>query len=434
MKDLKNEIIQKLKDFDDDKAFNEIIPGIDFIPATSPKLKANDLLQGMDALLNGWLTTGVYADRLEKELANFIGTKHANLVNSGSSANLVAFGALCSPYLGDKQIKLGDEVITVAAGFPTTVNPIIQYNCIPVFVDIDPLTGNIDVKQMKAALSPKTRAIMIAHTLGNPFNVEEVMDFANKNDLWVIEDNCDALGAEYNNKKTGSFAHISTISFFPAHHITMGEGGAVLTSDSKLNKIIYSLKSWGRDCWCEPGEDNSCGKRFCQKQGDLPFGYDHKYIFSHIGYNFKVTEMQAAIGLSQLESLQNFIDIRRVNHKRFLDKLADLTDYFELPLATKNSNPSWFGFYLKIKNNKIERNAIIQFLNDNKIGTRYLFAGNILKQPAYQNINHRVVGDLKHTNAIMNDGFWIGVWPGLNEKHIDYIVGKIKEFIKELNH
>lgn len=433
MSDLKNSLIQRLSALSDDEVFKSIVPGKDLIPATFPKLKSNDLLFGIDAILNGWLTTGDYADKFEKQLAKYIGCKHANLVNSGSSANLVAFGALCSPQLGEKAIKPGDEVITVAAGFPTTVNPILQYNCIPVFVDVQPETGNINVDEMQAALSSKTKAIMIAHTLGNPFDLDAVMQFANANNLWVIEDNCDAMGAEYNEKKTGSFAHISTLSFFPAHHITMGEGGAVLTSDSRLNRIIKSLRSWGRDCWCEPGEDNSCGKRFCQQQGELPYGYDHKYVFSHIGYNLKVTDIQAAIGFSQLESLPDFVAARRKNHAYFQSKMTALSNYFDLPQATKNSNPSWFGFYLKIKEDKLNRNELIQYLNNHKIGTRYLFAGNILKQPAYKSIEHRVVGNLKHTDEVMSSGFWLGVWPGLETTHIDYMVSTIQQFIIDNN-
>ncbi len=405
------------------------IAGETVIPPSGKVIGDIELMNMTDAVLDGWLTTGRFNTQFEAELGKFWGLKHVLTTNSGSSANLLAFTTLTSPKLGDRAIKSGDEVISVAAGFPTTVNPILQNGAIPVFIDVDLATYNIDVSQIEGAITNKTKAIFIAHTLGNPFNLEEISKLAKKYNLWLIEDCCDALGSKYDGKLVGTFGDISTISFYPAHHITMGEGGAVATNCDALKVIIESFRDWGRDCYCQPGCDNTCGKRFGWQFGELPFGYDHKYTYSHLGYNLKITDMQAACGLAQLKRLPEFIQKRKDNFNYLKNKLQTCTGQLILPEATANSEPSWFGFPVTVRETAgFGRNDIIAYLDQNKVGTRLLFAGNLTKQPYMIGRNFRIVGELTNTDIIMNSTFWIGVYPGLSTEMLDYTVSKIEEF------
>lgn len=404
-------------------------PGTSVIPPSGKVIGETELQYMVAASLDGWLTTGRFNEQFEKALAEFIGIKHLITVNSGSSANLVAFSTLTSPKLGERAIKKGDEVIGVAAGFPTTVNPIVQFGAVPVFVDVDLRTHNIDVDLIEAAITPKTKAIMLAHTLGNPFNLAKVKALCEQYNLWLVEDCCDALGAKYDGKMVGTWGDIATVSFYPAHHITMGEGGAVLTNNSQLISIAESFRDWGRDCYCKPGCDNTCGQRFAQKLGDLPEGYDHKYTYSHLGYNLKITDMQAACGLAQLQRLPEFIEKRNANYQYLKERLASLADFLDVAQATDNSTPSWFGFPITLKQNTdTNRNDLIKYLDQNKIGTRLLFAGNLIRQPYFQNLPYRVVGDLTNTDITMNQTFWLGIYPGLSQEHLDYVADKLETF------
>ena len=402
-------------------------PGRSVVPPSGKVIGATELQHMVDASLDGWLTTGRFNRKFEKELARFIGVKHVITVNSGSSANLVAFSALTSLKLGDRAIKKGDEVIGVAAGFPTTVNPIVQFGAIPVFVDVDLETHNVNADLIEAAITPKTKAIMLAHTLGNPYNLEKVKILCDKYDLWLVEDCCDALGAKYNNQHVGTFGDIATCSFYPAHHITMGEGGAVFSSNSELITIAESFRDWGRDCYCDPGCDNTCEKRFEQQLGDLPHGYDHKYTYSHLGYNLKISDMQAACGLAQLERLPGFIEKRNNNFVYLKSKLSNLTKFINLPQATKNSKPSWFGFPITLKDN-IDRVELTQYLDNHKIGTRLLFAGNLTKQPYFKDIEYKIASELTNTDITMNKTLWLGIYPGLGKSQMNYIAERLEYF------
>ena len=406
-------------------------PGRSVVPPSGKVIGATELQHMVDASLDGWLTTGRFNRKFEKELARFIGVKHVITVNSGSSANLVAFSALTSLKLGDRAIKKGDEVIGVAAGFPTTVNPIVQFGAIPVFVDVDLETHNVNADLIEAAITPKTKAIMLAHTLGNPYNLEKVKILCDKYDLWLVEDCCDALGAKYNDQHVGTFGDIATCSFYPAHHITMGEGGAVFTNNSELVTIAESFRDWGRDCYCDPGCDNTCEKRFEQQLGELPQGYDHKYTYSHLGYNLKISDMQAACGLAQLERLPEFIKKRNKNFAYLKNTLSNLTEFINLPQATENSTPSWFGFPITLKEG-VDRVKLIQYLDSYKIGTRLLFAGNLTKQPYFSDIEYRIVGDLINTDITMNQTLWLGIYPALGEVQLDFIAEKIENFFTRL--
>lgn len=432
-KKIRTEIFNKVKQLYAQKETDLFIPGESQIPYAGRVYDEKELISLVDASLDFWLTTGRYADQFEKNLAAFLGVDYCLLTNSGSSANLLALSALTSPKLRERRLKPGDEVITTACGFPTTLNPILQNNLIPVFLDVDLGSYNIQTEHIEEALSDKTKAIIIPHTLGNPADLDTIMRVVKKYNLWFIEDNCDALGSRYRGKYTGTFGHISTCSFYPAHHITMGEGGAVLTSDPLLKKIIASFRDWGRDCWCDPGCDNTCRKRFQWKLGDLPYGYDHKYIYSHIGYNLKVTDMQAAVGVEQLKKLPQFIEKRKENFNRLYQGLNKYKGSLILPSKAEKADPSWFGFPLLVrKNARFSRDEIVKFLEDHKIATRMLFGGNLLKQPAYSDIEYRLLGSLENTDLVMNNLFWIGVYPGIDEEKIRYIISVFTDFFKNL--
>lgn len=431
----RQEILELVKEYANTYHNNDEYKKGDRIPYASRVYDEKEFVNLIDSSLEFWLTAGRYANKFEKDFAEYLDVKYCSLVNSGSSANLLAFMTLTSPLLEDRQIKRGDEVITVAAGFPTTVAPIIQYGAVPVFVDLTIPQYNIDVSQLENALSDKTKAVMIAHTLGNPFDLEYVSKFCKENNLWLVEDNCDALGSTYNingeTKLTGTIGDIGTSSFYPPHHMTMGEGGAVYTNNALLNKIIKSFRDWGRDCQCSSGQDNLCGNRFTQKYGELPIGYDHKYVYSHFGYNLKATDLQAAIGCAQLEKFPSFVERRKYNFNRLKEGLSSLEDKLILPEAERNSDPSWFGFMITVKD--VDKSDLVQYLEDKGVQTRMLFAGNILKQPCFDEIRkdsskYRVIGDLKTTDEIMNNTFWIGVYPGMTDDKLDYMIETIKSY------
>lgn len=405
-------------------------PGVTQIPPSGKLIGVEELRNMVEASLDGWLTTGRFNNEFEKKLASFLGVKYAITVNSGSSANLVAFNTLTSPKLGERAIKKGDEVIGVAAGFPTTVNPILQFGAVPVFVDVDLHTHNIDATKIEAAIGPKTKAIMLAHSLGNPFNLDIVTALCRKYKLWLVEDCCDALGATYRGQMVGTFGDIATLSFYPAHHITMGEGGAVFTNSDELKTIAESFRDWGRDCYCQPGRDNTCGKRFCQQLGDLPYGYDHKYTYSHLGYNLKITDMQAACGLAQLAKANSFIRARKDNFAFLRERLKACEEFVNLPEPTMHSDPSWFGFPITLTENcPVTRVDLISYLDQNKVGTRLLFAGNITRQPYMVNQNYRISGDLVNTDYVMNNTFWIGVQPSLSAEMLEFAALKIETYL-----
>lgn len=436
---LRQLILEQCREFQASKPVGEFVPGQTYIPVTGKVLDADDLVHLVDASLDMWLTMGRFGDQFETQVAEVFGTRHARLTVSGSAANLLAFTALTSPKIDSKfdkpRIRPGDEVITVAAGFPTTVAPIVQNGCVPVFVDVDPATHNVDVAALASAVTGKTRAIMIAHSLGNPFDLNAVLEVVRKHNLWLIEDCCDAFGARYDGRGIGTQGDVATLSFYPAHHITMGEGGSVMTNSGGLKRIVESYRDWGRDCWCPPGKDNTCGKRFDWKLGDMPEGYDHKYIYSHLGYNLKVSDMQAAIGVSQLKKLPRFVAARRENFARLTEafKAAGLEEHFQLPVATRNSEPSWFGYLLTIKDGSpLVRRDVVKYLESRKIGTRLLFAGNLARQPAFDGVEYRVHGSLAHTDKIMNDAFWIGVWPGIDEVRRAYMVETMVEMVRSM--
>ena len=418
--------------FAEASASAEFIPGVTHVPVSGKVIDGSDVSAVVDSALDAWFTTGRFAEVFERNLASFVGVRCASLVNSGSSANLVALSALSSPKLGDRRLKPGDEVITVAAGFPTTVNPIFQNRLIPVFLDVTIPTYEIDVTQLETARSEKTKAVFLAHTLGNTFDVDAVCAFTRKHNLWLIEDCCDALGSTYRGRNVGTFGDIATVSFYPAHHITTGEGGAILTDKPSLQTLIESFRDWGRDCWCEPGKDNTCGKRFDWQLGTLPCGYDHKYTYSHIGYNLKATDMQAALGASQLTKLTDFIARRKANFQYLRKALAGVEESLILPEATPHSDPSWFGFPIAVRENApFNREDLIRALESKKIATRLLFGGNLLRQPAYQGCTFRVHGELRNTDFVMNNVFWVGVYPGLTQPMLDFVAATIKEFAAE---
>lgn len=429
--DLKRKIFDLVsKYYIENHSCKKFVPGKTQIPCAGRVFNEKEMISLVDSALDFWLTSGRYSKQFEADFARFLGVGYCSLTNSGSSANLLAISALTSPKLKDKRLKPGDEVITVACAFPTTVNPIVQNRLIPVFLDVNAGTYNIKADSIEDAISKKTKAIFLAHTLGNPFDIEKVSRICEKHGLWLIEDNCDGLGSKYNGKYTGTFGDIATFSFYPAHQITMGEGGAAITNNAQLMRIIESFRDWGRDCWCEPGHDDTCKKRFEWKMGKLPFGYDHKYVYSHIGYNLKATDMQAAVGVEQLKKLPAFIEARKKNFKRLYDGLKKYSDYFILPEQTQNSDPTWFGFILTVrKAAPFSRNEVTKYLEDNKIATRLLFSGNVTCQPYFEEVDYKIHGNLKNTDYVMNNTFWIGIYPGITDGMIDYILNKFEEFI-----
>jgi CDP-6-deoxy-D-xylo-4-hexulose-3-dehydrase len=429
---IRKEILERVAEFYRvEFAQTHFVPGETPVPVSGRVFDDDDLTHLVDASLDFWLTTGRYADQFEQEFARFFGVRHAMLCNSGSSANLLAVSALTSDKLGNKRLQPEDEVITVAAGFPTTVSAIIQNKLVPVFLDIELGTYNVDTTHLEEAISPRTRGIMIAHTLGNPFELDTVLDVATRYNLWLIEDNCDALGSTYRGKLTGTFGHLATASFYPAHHITMGEGGCVLTNQPQLKVLVESFRDWGRDCWCDPGKANTCGKRFEWRLGQLPYGYDHKYIYSHIGYNLKLTDMQAAVGVAQLKKLSRFIEIRKRNWQLLHDGLKLFEEFLILPRATPHTDPSWFGFLITVRPEApFKRDALVHYLESRNIATRSLFGGNLTRQPAYQDVAYRVVGELKNTDITMNHTFWIGVYPGLTEEMVAFVLETFESFMK----
>lgn len=433
--DKRSEIIRLAREYHASRPQQDFVPGVTYIPPSGKVMDEDDCAHLIDASLDMWLTAGRYADQFEEELAAKFGRRHSKLTVSGSAANLLAFACLTSWKLRDKRIKPGDEVITVAAGFPTTVTPIVQYGCIPVFVDVDIDTHNVDVDLLEAAITPKTRAVMIAHSLGNPFDVARVAALCKQHNLYLIEDCCDAFGATVNGQNVGTFGDVATLSFYPAHHITMGEGGAVLMNSPLLAKIAESFRDWGRDCYCKPGQDNTCNKRYGWRLGDLPKGYDHKYTYSHVGYNLKVSDMQAALGVSQLKKLDHFIERRRENFAGLTERLIarGLDRFYHLPQPTPNTNPSWFGYLLTVRDGTgIDRNLLTKILEDQRVGTRMLFAGNLIKQPAFKDVAYRVHGSLHNTDKVMNDSFWVGVWPGIDDQRLDYMVDTLESVTREL--
>jgi len=432
---LRSKILELVKEYSKishpKRSFEEAKPNV---PVAGKVYDFQDLQMLVSSSLDFWLTSGRFNDEFEKQLSKFLGVNFVITTNSGSSANLLALASLTSHMHGDRALNPGDEVITAAAGFPTTVNPIIQYGLTPVFVDVEIPTYNVSPKSIEDAITDKTKAIMIAHTLGNPFDAETISKIAKENNLWLIEDCCDALGSTINQKLVGTFGDIGTLSFYPAHHITMGEGGAVFTNNPTLKKIIESFRDWGRDCFCPTGKNNTCGKRFCWQLGELPFGYDHKFIYSHVGYNLKISDMQAAVGLSQLQKLTSFIETRKKNFTWLHKRLQTVKEFFILPEATQDSEPSWFGFPLTIRENApFHKNELTQFLSENGVDTRPIFAGNMTKQPYFQNIKYRKNEELKNTDLIMNNSFWIGVYPGLDEKMMEYVAKTIEKFVSDHN-
>jgi CDP-6-deoxy-D-xylo-4-hexulose-3-dehydrase len=430
--EMREEILELVRRYHEESTRDGgFVPGESPIPVSGRVFDADEMVRLVDAALDFWLTTGRFAKQLERGLARYVGVRHAVLCNSGSSANLLAVSALTSPKLGRRRLREGDEVLTVAAAFPTTVNPLLQNRLVPVFVDVDPATGNVDPAALEAAVGPRTRAVILAHTLGNPFDVEAVKRICAEHGLWLVEDNCDALGSTYDGARTGTFGDLATVSFYPAHQMTTGEGGCVLVRSGRLRRIVESFRDWGRDCWCDPGAENTCGKRFAWQLGDLPAGYDHKYTYSHVGYNLKMTDLQAAVGVAQLEKLPAFVEARRRNWRRLRDGLAAHEDVLLLPEATPRSEPSWFGFAMCVRPGApFTRSELVSCLEGAGVATRQPFAGNLTRQPAYRDAAYRVSGDLRGADLLMRGGLWIGVYPGLTDEMLDYVVETLEGFLR----